>query len=79
MLSNLLPQRIRHLRVETGRYAEPVHAIGADLSQALRIGYRKAPETDGINQLKDRSVCANAERERQDRNGGKYRSVSKRS
>ena len=79
MIANLLPQRIRHLGVEVGRYAETVDAISADFNEALRIGDGKAPEADGIDQLKDRGVCANAEGQRQDRHGRKYRSASKHS
>ena len=54
-------QRIRHLRIEVVGYAKPANAISADFGQPLRIGDRKAPESDRINQLKDGGVFADAE------------------
>jgi hypothetical protein len=44
----------------------------------LRIGHRKASEADGIYQLKDGGVGADAKRKREDGDGGKHRSASKR-
>ena len=66
MRSNLLPQRISDLGVDVGRHAEAVNAFGADFGQFLRIGNRQASQSDGVNQLNDGGVCADAESERQD-------------
>ena len=77
MRSHLLPQRIRHRRVEAGRYAKAADAIGTDFGQPLGIGHREASESDRINQLKDGGVGADAKGKRQDRDGGKHGSASK--
>jgi hypothetical protein len=79
MRSNLLPQWIRHRRVEARRNAKAADAISTDLGQPLRIGHRKASESDRINQLKDGGVCADAKSQRKDRDRSKHGSASKNS
>src|SRR5262249_5046484 len=73
MGANLLPERIGDLRVEVSGDAERVDALSANLDQPVRIGDRQASEADGIGQLEERGVRADAEGQRHDAHGGKYR------
>jgi hypothetical protein len=46
-----------------------VDAIVQQSNQAVRISVRQRAQENSVHDAEDRSICADAERERQDRNG----------
>jgi hypothetical protein len=59
LLPDLLPDRSSQLRVPTGVDPHPVVAADdLDLHEFLRILHRQATQPNGIEQLKDRGICA---------------------
>ena len=73
--ANQLPERIRGLRVDAIVAAEGLRTVGPDFGELLRIGNRQAAQPDGVDQLKDRGVRPDAQRERQDRHGREDRTA----
>ena len=67
--ANLLPLRVGQIRVRRREIAGTAMRLNdANLGQLVRILERKRGQADGIEQLKDGSVGADAERECEHRN-----------
>ena len=71
-IAKLFPQRIGHHRPppQEGAGASVRRIRNADFDQLLRIFHRQRPKAHRIQQLENRRVRADAERQRQDRDDG---------
>ena len=66
----LFPERISHFSVRAVENSDArVTAADADLNQFPRSRHRQALQTDGIEELEDRRVGPDAEREREHDDG----------
>ena len=71
-----LPERIGGFRVDAFVAAVGLRTVGTDFREVLSIVNRQEPQPDGVEQLKDGGVRADAERERQDRHGREDRTAA---
>ena len=73
--ANQLPQGSGRFRVDAVVGAERLRPIGPDLGQLLRMRDGEAAQLDGVDEVKDRGVRADAERERENRDDGEDRTA----
>ena len=73
--ANQFPQGSGRFRVDAVVAAERLRPIGPDLGQLLRTRDGEAAQLDGVDEVKDRGVRADAERERENRDDGEDRTA----
>jgi hypothetical protein len=67
MITDLLEQGIRHVRGKAVDAHAAMGILDTDARELRRIHHWQRPQADDIDQMKDRGVGADAERQRQDR------------